>query len=50
MFDALVDELRTHSTEWLHRERDELVAQRSRRCRPGLQLAAANRGPPARAA
>jgi hypothetical protein len=27
MFDALVDELRTHSTEWLHRERQELVAQ-----------------------
>jgi hypothetical protein len=27
MFDVLVDELRTHSTEWLHRERGELIAQ-----------------------
>ena len=27
MFDALVDELRTHSTEWLRRERETLIAQ-----------------------
>jgi len=27
MFDVLVDELRTHSTEWLRRERERLVAQ-----------------------
>ena len=27
MFDALVDEFRSHSTEWLRREREELVAQ-----------------------
>jgi hypothetical protein len=27
MFDELVDELRTHSTEWLRREREEVVAQ-----------------------
>jgi Domain of unknown function (DUF222) len=27
MFDALVDEFRTHSTEWLRREREELVLQ-----------------------
>ena len=27
MFDALVDELRTHSTEWLRREREQLIAQ-----------------------
>ena len=27
MFDALVDEFRTHSTEWLRCEREELVAQ-----------------------
>src|SRR4051812_46331000 len=27
MFDVLVDELRTHSTEWLRREREQLVAQ-----------------------
>jgi hypothetical protein len=27
MFDALVDELRTHSTEWLHREREQLITQ-----------------------
>jgi hypothetical protein len=27
MFDALVDELRTHSTEWLRGERDRLIAQ-----------------------
>ncbi len=27
MFDALVDELRTHTTEWLRREREELIAQ-----------------------
>jgi hypothetical protein len=27
MFDALVDELRAHTTEWLRRERDRLVAQ-----------------------
>ncbi len=27
MFDVLVDELRTHSTEWLRRERADLVGQ-----------------------
>jgi len=27
MFDALVDEFRTHSTEWLRREREQLVVQ-----------------------
>jgi hypothetical protein len=27
MFDALVDELRIHSTEWLRRERKQLIAQ-----------------------
>jgi len=27
MFDVLVEELRTHSTEWLRRERERLVAQ-----------------------
>jgi len=27
MFDALVDELRTHSTEWLRRERGQLMVQ-----------------------
>jgi hypothetical protein len=27
MFDALVDELRTHSTEWLRREREQLITQ-----------------------
>jgi hypothetical protein len=27
MFDVLVDELRTHTTEWLRREREELVAR-----------------------
>src|SRR3954453_19958919 len=27
MFDVLVDELRTHSTEWLRREREQLVVQ-----------------------
>src|SRR3954454_23441641 len=27
MFDALVDELRTHSTEWLRREREHLMVQ-----------------------
>jgi hypothetical protein len=27
MFDALVEELRTHTTEWLRREREELIAQ-----------------------
>jgi hypothetical protein len=27
MFDALLDELRTHSTEWLRREREQLIAQ-----------------------
>jgi len=27
MFDALVDEMRTHSTEWLRREREGLIAQ-----------------------
>jgi hypothetical protein len=27
MFDALVDELRSHSTEWLRREREELIGQ-----------------------
>jgi hypothetical protein len=27
MFDALVDELRTHSTEWLRQERESLLAQ-----------------------
>jgi len=27
MFDVLVDELRTHSTEWLRREREELISQ-----------------------
>jgi hypothetical protein len=27
MFDVLVDELRTHSTEWLRREREDLLAQ-----------------------
>jgi hypothetical protein len=27
MFDALVDELRSHTTEWLRREREALVAQ-----------------------
>jgi hypothetical protein len=34
MFDVLVDELRTHSTEWLRREREELIArQRNLRTR-----------------
>lgn len=27
MFDVLVDELRTHSTEWLRRERERLISQ-----------------------
>ena len=27
MFEVLVDELRTHSTEWLRREREELISQ-----------------------
>src|SRR5690349_5030244 len=27
MFDVLLDELRTHSTEWLRREREQLVVQ-----------------------
>jgi hypothetical protein len=27
MFDALVDEIRAHTTEWLRREREELIAQ-----------------------
>src|SRR4051812_14785711 len=27
MFDVLVDELRTHSTEWLRRERERLVVE-----------------------
>ncbi len=27
MFDALVDEMRTHTTEWLRREREELIAR-----------------------
>jgi hypothetical protein len=30
MFEALVDELRTHSTEWLRRERADLVARQRR--------------------
>src|SRR5438874_6522371 len=30
MFDALVDEMRTHTTEWLRREREELIAQQRR--------------------
>jgi hypothetical protein len=30
MFDALVDEMRTHSTEWLRREHEELIAQQRR--------------------
>jgi hypothetical protein len=34
MFDALVDEMRTHSTGWLRREREELIAhQRNLRTR-----------------
>src|SRR5919201_4035119 len=34
MFDALVDELRTHSTEWLRREREQLITkQRNLRTR-----------------
>ena len=27
MFDVLVDEFRTHSTEWLRREREQLVVE-----------------------
>jgi hypothetical protein len=27
MFDVLVDEMRAHSTEWLHREREDLIAR-----------------------
>jgi hypothetical protein len=34
MFDVLVDDLRTHSTEWLRRERERLlVEQRNLRTR-----------------
>jgi len=40
MFDVLVDELRTHSTEWLRREREELMAQqRTLRTREMAMLA-----------
>jgi hypothetical protein len=40
MFDALVDELRTHSTEWLRREREALlVQQRNLRTREMAVLA-----------
>jgi len=30
MFDVLVDEMRTHSTEWLRRERERLIAEQRR--------------------